>query len=128
DNAQASQRMAGEALKQTELAKADAEKQRDAAQVAEKNAERAKNEAELAKADAEKQRDLAKAAEKRASTRFDDVKQFADEIIFDVYAKVVDIPGSSEAANLMLQTSLNYLKKLAADAGDDPTVARDMMV
>ena len=93
------------------------------------NPKRRLKEAEQAKAEVEKQHwSLARGGGKSRSTRFGDVKDFANEIIFDVYEKVVDIPGSSDAANLMLNTSLSFLKKLQADSGDDPTVARRMMV
>ncbi len=75
---------------------------------------------------ATEQRNRAAAAEARAQKRFDQVRALANTFIFDIHDKIVELPGSTEARKLLLDTAVNYLDSLAVDAKDDPALQREI--
>ncbi len=83
-------------------------------------------EAEVQKGLAEEQRDRAVAAEQRANQRFAQVRELANTFIFDVYDAIGDLPGSTPARELLVNTALAYLDSLRAEAGEDPTFLVDL--
>ena len=70
-------------------------------------------------AEARRERDL-------AARRFSEVRQLANVFLFDVEQKIRDIPGATDARELLVNTSLGYLDRLAADAGNDPSLLREL--
>ncbi len=64
----------------------------------------------------------------RERDRFNDVRKLANVFMIDVHDKVRNLPGSTAAVRLLVSTSLEYLSKLADDAGDDPTLLRELAV
>ena len=72
-----------------------------------------------AAAEARRERDL-------AARRFADVRQLANVFLFDVEQKIRDIAGATGARELLVTTALSYLDRLAADAGDDPALLREL--
>ena len=60
-----------------------------------------------------------------AERHFVEVRQLASKL-FDVDVQVRQLPGSSKTRQLIVDTSLDYLRKLAADAGNDPDLALDV--
>jgi serine/threonine protein kinase/tetratricopeptide (TPR) repeat protein len=57
--------------------------------------------------------------------RFSDVRQLANTL-FDIDVQVRDLPGSTKTRQLIVDTSLEYLRRLTADAGGDPVLALDV--
>lgn len=60
-----------------------------------------------------------------AERRFDQVRQLANKL-FDIDVAVRGLPGSVAARQLIVNTSLEYLGRLADDARDDPELALDV--
>ena len=61
----------------------------------------------------------------KAEQRFEQVRQLSNKL-FDIDKKVRDLPGSVATRQLIVETSLDYLGRLASDAGDDPELALDL--
>ena len=61
----------------------------------------------------------------KAEQRFEQVRQLSNKL-FDIDRKVRDLPGSVATRQLIVETSLEYLGRLADDAGDDPELALDL--
>jgi serine/threonine protein kinase len=57
-----------------------------------------------------------------AQRRFTDVREIANKLL-DIDASVRDLPGSTKARQLIVDTSLQYLKRLADDVRGDPELA-----
>lgn len=60
-----------------------------------------------------------------AQRRFSDVQQLANRL-FDIDAKTRELPGSTDARQLIVDTALEYLHRLAADVQGDPKLALDV--
>jgi serine/threonine-protein kinase len=60
-----------------------------------------------------------------AERRFDQVRQLANKL-FDIDVAVRGLPGSVAARQLIVNTSLDYLGRLADDARDDPELALEV--
>ena len=69
--------------------------------------------------DARRERDL-------SNRRFGDVRRLANVFLFDVEQKIRDITGTTGARELLVSTGLGYLDRLAADAGNDPSLLREL--
>lgn len=67
-------------------------------------------------------------AEQRAvaERRFDQVRELASTLMFGIHDAVAELPGSLEARRLLVDTGLKYADTLAAEAGDDPRLLRDL--
>jgi len=53
----------------------------------------------------------------RAEQHFASVRTLANRFVGEVFDHIVDVPGTSAAQQLLLDTGLEYLDRLAADAG-----------
>ncbi len=60
-----------------------------------------------------------------AQRRFQEVRQLSNKL-FDIDVQVRGLPGSSTTRQLIVDTSLEYLRRLAADARNDPALAVDV--
>ena len=60
-----------------------------------------------------------------AQRRFADVRQLANKL-FDIDTQVRQLPGSAKARQLIVDTSLEYLRRLSADAQGDPELALEV--
>jgi tetratricopeptide (TPR) repeat protein len=60
-----------------------------------------------------------------AQRRFQDVRSLANRL-FDIDAQVRGLAGSSEARQLIVNTSLDYLRRLTADVQGDPRLALEL--
>jgi len=60
-----------------------------------------------------------------AQRRFTEVRQLAAKL-FDVDVRVRRLDGSSATRQFIVDTSLDYLRELTADAGNDPDLALDV--
>jgi len=69
---------------------------------------------------------VARIERQRAEQRFDDVRALASAFLFDVHDAVKDLAGSTPARQLMVQKGIEYLDKLAVDAGDRDDLSREL--
>ena len=69
---------------------------------------------------------VARAERARAEKRFNDVRQLANSIVFEVHDAVVNLPGSTAARSLIVQRGLSYLDSLAQDAAGDRGLQREL--
>jgi eukaryotic-like serine/threonine-protein kinase len=82
--------------------------------------------AENALAAAASERDRAQQAEERATRRFEDVRELAHGLIFDVYDDIRHLPGSSGPGGKIVGTAQRYLERLSAEAEDDHGLLLDI--
>ncbi len=61
-----------------------------------------------------------------AEQRFDEVRGLAKKLIFDVHDAVSKLPGSIAARELIVQTGLDYVDNLAADADRDSPLVLEL--
>jgi len=61
-----------------------------------------------------------------AQRRFNDVRQLANSLIFEVHDSIKDLPGSTPARKIIVDRALQYLSSLAQEAGGDPSLQREL--
>ena len=71
---------------------------------------------------AERERRVAVAEKARAERHLASVRKLANTFIYEVHAKIEKLPGSLEAREMVIRTSLEYLDALAAESGRDPAL------
>jgi eukaryotic-like serine/threonine-protein kinase len=69
---------------------------------------------------------VARAERARAEQRFGDVRHLANAFLFDFHDSIADLEGSTPARKLVVTTGLEYLDKLARDAGDRIDLRREI--
>ncbi|HEY8550676.1 MAG TPA: protein kinase [Vicinamibacterales bacterium] len=69
---------------------------------------------------------IARAERQRAEQRFDDVRKLANAALFELHDAIRDLPGSTPARQLLVTKALEYLDKLAREAGDRPDLQREL--
>jgi non-specific serine/threonine protein kinase/serine/threonine-protein kinase len=74
----------------------------------------------------ERQARIARSERAKAQKRFDDVRQFSNALIFDIHDALQDIPGTTPARNLLLDRAVQYLDRVAKDAGGDSQLQREL--
>lgn len=62
---------------------------------------------------------VARDERQRAERRFDDVRRLSTRFLFEFHDTVAELPGSAAARAMVLKTAVDYLDKLAREAGDD---------
>ena len=62
----------------------------------------------------------------RAEQRFGDVRQLANAFLFDFHDSIADLEGSTPARKLVVTKGLEYLDRLAQDAGDRVDLRREV--
>ncbi len=72
------------------------------------------------------QNSIAREERDTARQRFEDVRSLARTVIFDVHDQIENLPGSRPARAALVATALEYLEKLARDAGDDSGVRAEL--
>ncbi|MEO5722195.1 MAG: protein kinase [Chthoniobacterales bacterium] len=63
----------------------------------------------------------------RAERRFNDVRQLANSLMFDLHDAIEDLPGSTPARVLIVKEAIKYLDSLAQEAHDDPSLQRELV-
>lgn len=63
---------------------------------------------------------------RRAERRFADVRQLADVFLFDFEKSIHDVPGATQARQLLVKTALDYLQRLSREASGDPGLTREL--
>ena len=69
---------------------------------------------------------IARPERARAEGRFNEVRQLANSMVFDVHDAVSNLPGSTTARSLIVQRGLKYLDSLSSDAGNDRGLQREL--
>ena len=62
----------------------------------------------------------------RAEKRFNEVRKLANSFMFRFHDAIAQLPGATEARQLVVSESLQYLNSLADEAGDDPSLQREL--
>ncbi|MCG8408738.1 MAG: protein kinase [Phycisphaerales bacterium] len=101
-------------------------RERDRAVRAEKKAANERDVAIAARREADDERDNAKRAEARASHRFKQVRELAGSLVFDFHDQIKNLKGATPAREFLVQTMLEYLNSLAAEAADDPSLQKEL--
>ena len=63
---------------------------------------------------------------RRAENRFNDVRKLAGSVVGEIYDAMADLPGSTAPRKLLVTRSLEYLDSLAAEAGSDVSLQREL--
>jgi eukaryotic-like serine/threonine-protein kinase len=61
-----------------------------------------------------------------AQRRFNDVRQLANSLIFDIHDSIQDLPGSTPARKLIVDRALQYLNSLSHESSGDRSLQRDL--
>lgn len=69
---------------------------------------------------------VARAERTRAEQRFDDVRRLANSFLFELHDAIRDLPGSTPARQLLVSKGMEYLDKLARDAGTQADLKREL--
>lgn len=77
---------------------------------------------------AERQRARAEAESVRAGRRFDDLHELASSRLFEIDDAIEKLQGSAPVRELVAKQTLEYLDRLAADAGDDPSLRINLAI
>jgi serine/threonine protein kinase/tetratricopeptide (TPR) repeat protein len=69
---------------------------------------------------------IARAQKLRAEQRFQDVRELANSLMFDLHDSIQDLPGSTPARKLLVDRALRYLDRLSRDAASDLSIQREL--
>src|SRR5512140_1083909 len=62
----------------------------------------------------------------RAERRFEDVRQLAHELVFELHDAIATLPGSTKARELLVRRAAAYLDRLTADSSADAKLQREI--
>ena len=69
---------------------------------------------------------LERAQRARAERRFNDVRELANSLMFDINDAIANLPGATAARQLLATKALKYLDGLAAESSGDPSLQREL--
>jgi non-specific serine/threonine protein kinase/serine/threonine-protein kinase len=69
---------------------------------------------------------LANLQRTRAERRFQDVRNLANSLMFEVYDAIQTLPGSIGARELLVKRARQYLDSLSAESAEDPGLKREL--
>jgi non-specific serine/threonine protein kinase/serine/threonine-protein kinase len=69
---------------------------------------------------------VARAERLRAERRFNDLRRLANSLLFEVHDSIQTLSGATAARKLIVQRAQEYLDSLAADAGSDVSLLREL--
>lgn len=69
---------------------------------------------------------IAQAQRWLAEQRFNDVRDLANSLLFDVHDSIQDLPGSTPARKLLIERALRYLDGLARGSASEPSLQREL--
>jgi len=72
------------------------------------------------------QASLAAEARMRAERRFNEVRQLAGAVMFDVHDSIAELPGATPARELIVKTTIRYLESLQREAHGDVGLQREL--
>jgi serine/threonine protein kinase/tetratricopeptide (TPR) repeat protein len=74
---------------------------------------------------ARQQAELANQQRVRAEKRFNDVRNLANSLMFEIHDSIRDLPGATKARELLVTRAREYLDSLALESGD-PALQREL--
>jgi eukaryotic-like serine/threonine-protein kinase len=75
---------------------------------------------------ARRQAEIASAERARAEKRFNDVRELANSLIFEIHDSIQGLPGATPSRKLLLDRAVTYLDKLSQDVGGDANLQREL--
>ncbi len=75
---------------------------------------------------ARRQAEIASAERARAEKRFNDVRELANSLIFEIHDSIQSLPGATPSRKLLLDRAVKYLDKLSQDAAGDVNLEREL--
>jgi non-specific serine/threonine protein kinase/serine/threonine-protein kinase len=69
---------------------------------------------------------VARAERAKAEQRFNDVRKLANSMVFELHDSILDLPGSTPSRELLVSRALEYLDKLASEAGQDSSLQLEL--
>lgn len=75
---------------------------------------------------ARQQAEVARVQRTRAERRFNDVRQLANSLMFEVHDSIKDLPGTIPARKLLVTRTLTYLDSLSQEANGDISLQREL--
>jgi len=69
---------------------------------------------------------IARTERARAVERFNDVRQLANSLVFEVHDAIQNLPGATAARKLIVDRALRYLDTLAKEASGDVSLQREL--
>jgi tetratricopeptide (TPR) repeat protein/tRNA A-37 threonylcarbamoyl transferase component Bud32 len=69
---------------------------------------------------------IAQSERARAEQRFNDTRQLANALLFEVYDAIENLPGSTPARKILVDRAMQYLDKLAKEAKGDLSLQREL--
>jgi tetratricopeptide (TPR) repeat protein len=69
---------------------------------------------------------IARQERARAERHFDEVRKLANTFMSDVHEAIRNLPGATQARQILVLNSLKYLDALAAESAGDPTLQREL--
>jgi non-specific serine/threonine protein kinase/serine/threonine-protein kinase len=62
----------------------------------------------------------------KAERRFNDVREVANSLVFEIHDAIKDLPGSTSVRKLLVDRSLRYLDNLSREASGDTSLQREL--
>lgn len=62
----------------------------------------------------------------RAERHFQEIRELSNSLMFDIHDSIQDLPGSTPARRILINSSLNYLDRLSSEAVGDKSLQREM--
>jgi eukaryotic-like serine/threonine-protein kinase len=75
---------------------------------------------------ARRQAEIATAERAKAEKRFNDVRELANSLIFEIHDSIQALPGATPSRKLLLDRAVQYLDKLSQDATGDLALQREL--
>jgi len=72
------------------------------------------------------QTSVARSERDRAESRFQEVRQLSNSLLFEIAPKIERLPGSTDARELLVLRALQYLDDLAAESRSDQTLQAEL--
>ena len=69
---------------------------------------------------------IARVERAKAERRFNDVREVANSLMFDIHDSIKDLPGSTPARKLLVDRSLRYLDSLSREASGDASLQQEL--
>lgn len=75
---------------------------------------------------ARKQAEIARNERAKAEKRFNDVRELANSLIFEIHDSIQGLPGATPSRKLLLDRAVQYLDKLSSDSTGDVNLQREL--
>jgi serine/threonine protein kinase/tetratricopeptide (TPR) repeat protein len=75
---------------------------------------------------ARQQAEVARMQRVRAERRFNDVRNLANSLLFDIHDRIENLPGATAARKALVDRAVQYLDSLAQEPAEDPSLLREV--